>query len=867
MSKIINPEELEFLQQQWQNKSTSTEKANTGDVRITDPIELSELRDDPTAKEDWLNDVMMGSRALVDGYMWGWSDEVAASIAAGVYQTFLKPEESNVQVPQEILERFGEEIPQEASYADVRRMMIGELEKERAQFASDNPILSIGLTVAGGFGSGSAIYNAVKTSIKGTTAALGSAALAVPKVQPLVRSAQQARLQSSLGKAAATPSPATALQASIAADGVAAASAGRTALTATATELPTLAATGALASAGFASQDTDLAEAATEGALWSTFLGGPLTGIINYGLNGATRNRIAQQLGKGRDFIPLGMAALKNSKDKIEKSLEYGFNKIVRHAFGADSLIAQQQKRWTTLADQELARTENTISNTIKDANRRLAATKKDEKSLLKEAVSAVKDQKNLTVGERKLAIEEVKNNLKVNAVADADAATSAAEAALRVQAHKNAVPSGASKKEVEELFTISNMHERQKALNNLWSEYGFKMLKNKKFRVNPAEVASKVKAALGAEREVLAKLSGQKPVNAAEVIDEYVSTYVTKGNWIEGKTLNNLRTTVAEMANKLGTEGADASNKIVLRELVRVLDDVVYPQLSKVNQTAFNNQKKAWGQNIVSRDAITAATRKDGMYTPAEYLGSIKNNNARAAQEGTGFLQKEANIVIQQSKASDEAIKKLAAGQVVKQARQGQAEVTKDLNAAERRIDALKAQADSKIINAESRAEAIKKLETENIRLENLKITRKGYSELAAKTDASPFFKLFSTALLGFGNPIQGLAVGTALGTQGVQRALVGQTQWQTQLNKALQSADQPVAKTVQVLGSARESVASSNGIDLDSSTALNTLNNASLTKQLQAYDKIKKGGNLERLKVANPKVYRTLERANATR
>ena len=76
------------------------------------------------------------------------------------------------------------------------------------------------------------------------------------------------------------------------------------------------------------------------------------------------------------------MAALKGSANKVEKALEYGYNKIVRHAFGADSLLAQQQKRFTNLADQELAKTERTIENGIKTANRALAATKKNQETI-----------------------------------------------------------------------------------------------------------------------------------------------------------------------------------------------------------------------------------------------------------------------------------------------------------------------------------------------------------------------------------------------------------------------------------------------------------------------------------------------------
>ena len=118
---------------------------------------------------------------------------------------------------------------------------------------------------------------------------------------------------------------------------------------------------------------------------------------------------------------------------------------------------------------------------------------------------------------------------------------------------------------------------------------------------------------------------------------------------------------------------------------------------------------------------------------------------------------------------------------------------------------------------------------------------------------------------MLGLGNPVQGLAVGTALGTQGVQRFLAGQQQWQKALNKSLQNADQPVAKAVQTVGRTLQSIDSNE--DVMDSTALNTLSNAPLNKQLMAYDRLEKAGKLEILEVRNPKVYKILKQANSAR
>lgn len=869
MSKITDESKLEFLRSQWNNKPLTKAPVSPAHKKVTDPIKLSTLREDPTAEENWLEDPMMASRALLDGVFWGWSDEVGASISAAMYQTFLQPEESEVQLPQALLDREvqpeGLDLPtsQPSSYNNVRREMMTNLEEERQAWASENQGLNLGLNLLGGIATGGAVYGGVKAGL----GVAGKQLTKVPGIQQGTRAVQQARVQRSLNQASQAPKNATAFEASVARDaaGKNLKKFGPSPKQAAVAEVPALAATGALASAGFAGQDDDLGDAMLKGAALSVLIGGPLTGVVNYVANGVTTNRIAQQLGKGRDFIPIGMAALKNSVDKTEKALEYGYNKIVRHAFGADSLIKQQQKRWTTLADQELANVENTIESSITTANRALARTKQNEAVVLDKAVEAVKTQKNLTKDERKIALKEAADNVKLNAVADADAATNAAQAALRVQAQKNAIPAGTPKATIDYIFSLPNMHARQQEINALWADSGFEMLKNKKFRINPQEIAVKVRTAVGSEREFLATLSGNKPVNAANVIDEYLTSYVTKGNWIDGVTLNNLRTTVAQMANDLGTEGADAANKMVLKELVKVLDDAVMPQLSDKSRATFLAQKTAWGQNVVVRDAVVGATKKNGMFTPEEYLGSVKKNNRWSAGEGTGYLQPEANKVIQQIAASDKAIKDLAARQTRTQAVEGVRETRRLITEAEQRVKVLKSQSKSRVLSAESKTEALNKLEVENIRLDNLKATISGYSTLAAKTDASPFFKLFSTALLGLGNPVQGLAVGSMLGTQSVQRTLAGQAAWQKALNKGLQVADKPVSRVVQAGGRGIE--AEKTAQEGSSSTSLNPLQTASAEKQLQAYDKLKKAGKLETLKVKNPKVYQALIKANSLR
>lgn len=858
---ITDKDKIAFLKEQFKGGKTPIGKVDSKDVAVKDPITLSEIRNEESSEEGWLEDSVMASRALLDGVFWGYSQETAASIAAAMYKTFLSSDETGAQVPSEVLARFGEQpLPTTPtpSYSGLRREMILKMEEDRDAWADDNFGLSLGLNVAGGFLTGSSVYNATRSVIKEGAKALTKA----PVIKQGVATLQTRALQNSLGRMSALPASATALEASIAA----APQVGRGAVVAAAAEVPTLAATGALASVGFAPQGADLGESALTGAVISTVLGGPLTGVINYGMNGVTKNRIAQQLGKGRDFVPIGLASLRNSTDRFEKALNYGYNRVLKNAFGSDSLIAQQQKKWTDLADSQFVNTTNSVKLATEDAARTLARTKRSVEQLKNEAVLDVKTANNLSGAERKIMVEDAIQNSKLQAVADADVAVNAGEAAFRVESMKQAVPTGAPKELVKEVFAAPNMHDRQLAMNRIWRDHGFPMLKDKKFRVNPAEVAVKIKAVLGKETELLAALAGQKTVNAAKVIEDYLGQVVTRGNWIEGTSLNKLRNTLAEEANSLATEGGAAASRHILREMVKVLDDVVKPQLSKEAQKAFAQQQVQWHTNLLVREGVVGAVKRNGMFTPSEYLGVARTINKKAAQTNTSPLQREANTLVKQAGERDTAIKKLAKEQQSMLNRQGIKDASKAAVETERKITALKQQANSKVLNAESKAKAASQLETEQIKLANLKYTKDTYSKIEASTEASPFFKLFSTALLGFGNPIQGLATARTLGLESTQRLLAGQTQWQKALNSGLKSADQPVEKTVQNMIRGGQSVDQSSSLKTDSQS-LNKIKDLSLQKQLQAYDKLEKAGVLDRVRTSNPKVYESLVRANATR
>lgn len=850
--------------------------------KVVDPMLLSSLREDEIAKSDWLYDPMMGARAVLDGFFWGFSDEVAASVAAGSYQMlkgFLGPEGEAAKIPDRFKDREGY-VPTESdeqSYLELRREMISGLEDERNEWTEENLGKTIGLNILGGFGSGGTIYNLARTGINQATQLGGRALAQVPALQRGVQAGQQAKVQQSLARAeagtASVPRSVSATQAArqpVAQTQITAANAPTTMsgklLQTAKTEGPALMLTGGLAGYGFADQDADPVDAFFKGAMFSFGLGVPFSVATNAALNGSTRNKIAQQLGKGRDFIPIGYATLKDAQSKWERGLNILYNQVVSKTFASNSLMAQQQKRFSTLADKELAKTENVLQQTTDDVNAAIQDAKNKLTFRAEQAKLDKTQREKLTAAEKKELDQQTIDNIKFNATATADEAQNVAEAAFRVQALKNAIPTGAPKGTAERLAGIENMHLRVKELNDVWRQHGYGMLKNRKFQINSSVLSAQVQAKLGKVPELVSALTGSGKVsNAAQLVDDFIATHVGKGGWIDGKDLNLLRTRIAQTANDLSDEGSTAATKQILRQIVETLDDTVLKQLPPKQQQAFREQQEQWLTNLVFRDAVQSATKKTGNFTMEGWLGASTKINRYRAGEGRMPLQGEANKLIATGKQRDEQIQALA-NQTIKREK---AQNVKEAQANIRKVEQenLKISQELKVAKQKKDQEGQRRLEKElaegRRRLASIKETLKAWGKAEASPDTPMWQQALGTRLLGAGSYLLG-TLSTSLGfaREGFQRALVGQSGIQRAIQQGLQREDNFVAQAARVGAIGREALEAAPADVIESANQLSQLPDAGKVK---AYMSLRSAGRLDELRTKNPKVWRELTDAYA--
>ena len=839
MDKVTDPALLEELRGLYESeKNTPSIERQFSAESVTDPVLLSELNEEASSKENWLEDPMMASRAILDGFFYGFSDEIGASISAGMVQ-LLQPE-----------------LVEDKSYLEVRREMIKELETQQAKWADDNFGLALGLNVVGAVGSGTAAFKGLQSA--------GKALSSTRAVQPAVQAIQQRGLQSALQKAALTPAPATALEASIAATPTVAGGLLQASKQA-APYAPLLAAEGGLAGIGYAEQGSDLVEAGVTGAGMGVAFGLPMMTGLNYVLNGVSKNRIAQQIGQKEDFIPLSIALKERAAGTYEKTLGWMYNKVLNKAFGSDSLLESQAKQVSVRADQELAKEGVKTEQAINVAKAKLSQAKNS--TVVEQKVSQLKAEAKAEDLEESFNLSDAKLKIKTDAAKESDSAINLANAAFRVNLAIDSIPVNAPKEIVEEIKNAADPQIRQRLINEAWSaDSVFGMLKNRSFRINKEQISKELEVLINSElAELSPKLNGGEDV--ATFIASFLEKKTNRNGWISGEELSSIRSELGRIGNMYPDQGAGAAQGYQIKRLVDVLNDRIESQLSGTAFDAFKAEKQRWKTNLALRESVLQSTKKSGAFTADDYLGTLKKLFPKDAQEKRGVFQREAEELRDLNIKQDETISELseeAIRNMERNSKKNNLSAKKDL---ENRIKDLEKQQKTKVYNAERTAEIETELASTNQRLAELKSFTEELDSLKKSSEDSALIKVFYTSSLaspviglGLGGilaaPITGAGIASGLGTQAAQRTLVGQTGWQQGLANLM--GKKPVEKTISRLSGVGDSGAM--GAEEGTYTQMDILMSQTDQRKIKAYQNLSKSGKLSELQRLNPKVYKSL-------
>jgi len=804
----------------------SAQSSEAMPTRVTDPFTLATLNEEPQTVEGWLDDPINASRAILDGIWFGWSDEIGAGIAAAAVKAFGAP-------------------GSEKSFTDIRKEMLGQLELERADYATENPTASTLLTLTGALAS--PLNYLLPGAASLTTAKAASSAV------PFVANAGRA-LETLGATKGITPQLAKGLGLGV-------------------TE-------GAVAGAGTATEGSKV-EGALSGAAWGAAL--PL-GIAGVRGTAATvgKRRITQSLGEGADFIPIPLAGAEE-RGRYGSLMTSFYKGVVGKAFGGASLISQQVKRWSEPVKEaievgklEIGELTQKSKEVLNQAKTRLKA---DQASLKDEIASLKAKTPTVPKGAKREITEEVN---KAKAM-ELDAYVNALESAFRAKAVRASVPKGLPKKaaaELEkELSEAATMQQINNILDRTWAKYGFSMLEGRSFRINPEAIAARMEEELGGEWLLAAQLVGSKATRASEFIATYLDTYTRKGGYISGSDLSRLRSRIGTLANDMsGASGASGAEKQVLKRLQEILNDTVEGQLGKEAKAAFEQHRDAWKYYSTLKDATLVASAtagQRGAFTSEQWLTATLRNRQTLGRRGEAVFQKEADDIADLVKARDAHLEERANFEIVSRMERLNAEAQRGIDDIQGRLAELeqrkKALALQKAEDSPEYRVALEDIKRAEESLTLLEKRKAALKELTPSKNPSIFEKLAATTFLGsFLTPIAGAAVipvgmtvARVLASESGQRFLAGQTRAQEALVrgvKATTGAESSIATRAISRTTGRQNDES---LSTFTSAEIRALGTGSTGAKADAYYRLQKAGKLEEVRRKNPRVYADLKAA----
>jgi len=442
-------------------------------------------------EEEWTSDdLMMAARLVVDGLWLNKSEEVGSWISAAAFKAFYP------------------ELSQGKDITTIREEMLADLEAETAEFMERKPIAGTVGQITGNIFSpvslaGGALLTtaarlrqgqaAVTGGVGVRSAVGGQVGLAADDAATLSKMASYYAAQAPTKTVAIKPLERVLNKAGIA--------------MATKPTPVVSAAVGAplAAVAGFEGENTD--EALKNAGL--SFAAGA---VIPFGFegikktySGAVNNKMAQQLGQGKDFINLMFT---------EHPVAPVYRSVVSKAYGGMTLTEQQVRSVASkIAPSYIMR--KAAVNLKETAKDKVARAKKANALELKLSKSSLDDmqsdaveklrlnEKLATNSAQRLTDDEVdrltnivnasKDDLKAIAVKEADEAVNAVQGQFRADALTLAAPGAAPKDEVTTITTL-DPQDALKALDDLWKKYGYATAKSKTYKIEPDQVIAKLR-------------------------------------------------------------------------------------------------------------------------------------------------------------------------------------------------------------------------------------------------------------------------------------------------------------------------------------------------------------------------------------
>lgn len=833
------------------------------------------------------SDLELAARAFVDGMWLNKAEEVGSYISAVAVKVIYP------------------DLFEGRSVSSIREDMLTKLEAESAEFAERRPVVATTANIAGSLASpvsvaGGQVISQAARLRQGAQAAKASDEVAATLGGAFApRADEAAQLAAQLGRQQG----------------------GRIAEIVSKTPTPAAAATLAGAEGFVIGYEGDTAEEKLKNAGFTAGISASVPFVFagaKKTYDFATENKMAQQIGKGGDFVNLMFT---------EHGLAQVYKSVVSKAYGGRTLTEQQARKMAgraltpamaRKAGEEFASDAAAQTKRAKEIIRTSSRENLEQMNLrLDEKISELKTLSSKASGKLKeeydselALLQEAKQNANVAktlAVKEADATVNAANAAFRGSALRQSAPPGTPEEVINDLGML-DPQAANATLDDLWRKYGFKTAQGKQYSLNPEDAASFIDkiAQNHPELALIGTESGSLLRSIKIYVTEEIATKAPDGV-MKGEDLLQLRSNIGRAINSLSNESI--STRRFSAEVQDYFHDILEKGLTKKEAAEFAADRRAWSIRSTVDDAITKASggnAKAGAFTATEYLDAVRSYSPRFAARGKGRLQEEAQRlakVNEQNKANildlaDDQVRQVAnetiknkaslanelsrskqklkeelAEEIKELRRQAQVEKTSESARASLRLriaDAKERYAlqlndiDTKIAKAKNEAKMIKDMMPSNF-------------------DSSVFESLFNTSLLGqavlFATPkasegvkasiLAGVPTANILSRELTQRILARQTQGQaslreatTAMGRALEDVGITTATTTGAQAGAVGSLVAPKEL-MFSEERKKTIRNLPDSGKRALYRNLESTGRLDRLQAEDPKLFKDLKRA----
>jgi len=536
-----------------------------------------------------------------------------------------------------------------------------------------------------------------------------------------------------------------------------------------------MSAEGAVAGAGSARQGERL-KGAGEGAVLGPVAGGVLSGAGKVGkglVNSASRRRIAQELGKGDDFIPLNIA------DPNPYGVGKLYQSFLGKAFG--SKIPEQTQKVVSRAGPSLTKSRNAA----RQMKQGMVEGRANKQGMVEENITNAANQKSseikLNADLKRQQIDAQKEAVIAGTRDTGEAATQRTNQAWREERIDSALlPS--MDDEARAALRSAHPHEAAATLAEEWPKRGFADAKSRVYEVDAETVID------DALQEIVGVPGIEDHAKAIKASLKHNIVDKAEEGIISGENMINARNALRIQANELTQEGGKAVQSKALERAARNIDDIIESQMDDAGVELFRSEKNAWGNWRKLQDSIRKATvKKQGLFEPEDWLSSVNTKKSKESVLGKASGQQESMAAQRANKAVgdmakdvEQTAKKSAAAKkrgLTEATAAQRAELGREKSAAHRKLSEMKT-AQGKITDADMTLGATAADEAAT----GLKKATPDTESVLGRIGATLGISAFG-AVPGFlvGGPAGGLLAGAAtsraLSGQGAQRLRAGQT------------------------------------------------------------------------------------------